>query len=138
MILIIEDTEDIRTLLLALLGDEGYACVGAANATAAAEVVAATVPSLMIIDRGLPDLDGLTLLRQFRSDVRLADVPAIVFSAFGDACKLEALAAGANLFFKKGRTESDELLRAVRQLAGPPTGEERAVTGLNPLPPSAS
>lgn len=131
MILVIEDNEDNRNLLLSILSDAGYLCVGVEDAVAAKEITEATVPSLMIIDRGLPDSDGLTLLRAFRADNRLANVPAIVYSAFGDACKLEALAAGANLFMKKGRTEIDEILAAVSALIGPPTPSEQAATELD-------
>jgi CheY-like chemotaxis protein len=79
-ILVVEDDEDIRSLLKDLLEPEGYVVDMAANG-AAVRVCADSLPALVLLDLMLPLIDGYEVSRRLRADPRTADVPIIILSA---------------------------------------------------------
>ena len=98
-ILVVEDEPEIRRFLRAALGAEGYKVVE--SATARRGVVDATThkPDLVIIDLGLPDLDGIHVIRQIRA---WSSMPVIVLSARAqEASKISAFEAGADDYVTK-------------------------------------
>ena len=98
-VLVIDDEPPIRKLLRMGLGTQGYQTIDAANAKAALELMAET-PDLVILDLGLPDMQGLDLLRKIR--MQREDVPIVVLSSRGDeAAKVEALDLGADDYVTK-------------------------------------
>ncbi len=110
-ILVIDDEPPIRKLLRMGLGTQGYQTIDAANAKAALEAMSGK-PDLVILDLGLPDMQGLDLLRQIRA--RHEDVPIVVLSSRGDeAGKVEALDLGADDYVTKP-FGMEELLARVR------------------------
>ena len=110
-ILVVEDEEQICKALKVSLGDEGY-MVYVANTLRQGEVEAATrKPDLVIVDLGLPDGDGIFLIRTIRN---YSMVPIIVLSArISEDSKVQALDDGAddNLIKPFG---TNELLARVR------------------------
>ena len=93
-ILIIDDEPPIRRLLRLGLGAHGYHVIEAPNAKSALELLDGK-PDLIILDLGLPDAEGLDLLRniKMRNDI----VPVVVLSSRGDeAAKVQALDIGAD------------------------------------------
>jgi len=110
-VLIVDDEPPIRKLLRMGLGTQGYHIIDAPNAKTALELMSAK-PDLVILDLGLPDMQGLDLLRQIR---RLrADVPIVVLSSRGDeVAKVEALDLGADDYVTKP-FGMDELLARIR------------------------
>ena len=110
-VLIVDDEPPIRKLLRMGLGTQGYHIIDAPNAKTALELMSAE-PDLVILDLGLPDMQGLDLLRQIR---RLrADVPIVVLSSRGDeVAKVEALDLGADDYVTKP-FGMDELLARIR------------------------
>jgi two-component system KDP operon response regulator KdpE len=98
-VLVIDDEPPIRKLLRMGLGTQGYQTIDAPNGKAALELMA-DQPDLVILDLGLPDVQGLELLRQIRA--RREDLPIVVLSSRGDeAAKVEALDLGADDYVTK-------------------------------------
>jgi two-component system KDP operon response regulator KdpE len=98
-ILIVDDEPPIRKLLRMGLSSQGYEVLEAQNGKAALELLARK-PSLVILDLGLPDVDGHDLLRRIRH--REERLPIIVLSSRGDeAGKVAALDLGADDYVTK-------------------------------------
>ena len=110
-VLIVDDEPPIRKLLRTGLGTQGYQTIDAPNAKAALELLA-DKPDLVILDLGLPDMQGLDLLRQIRA--RREDLPIVVLSSRGDeVAKVEALDLGADDYVTKP-FGMEELLARIR------------------------
>jgi two-component system KDP operon response regulator KdpE len=98
-VLVIDDEPPIRKLLRMGLGTQGYDVIEAPNGKAALELLARK-PDLVILDLGLPDIQGHELLRQIRS--RAESVPIVVLSSRGDEPgKVQALDLGADDYVTK-------------------------------------
>jgi two-component system KDP operon response regulator KdpE len=110
-VLVVDDEPPIRKLLRMGLGTQGYEILEAPNGKTALEL-AAGKPDMIILDLGLPDFQGLELLRMLRSqDER---VPIVVLSSRGDeAAKVQALDLGADDYVTKP-FGMDELLARMR------------------------
>jgi two-component system KDP operon response regulator KdpE len=110
-VLVVDDEPPIRKLLRMGLGTQGYQTIDAPNAKAALDLLGQT-PDLVILDLGLPDMQGLELLRQIR--MQREDLPIVVLSSRGDeAAKVEALDLGADDYVTKP-FGMDELLARMR------------------------
>jgi two-component system KDP operon response regulator KdpE len=110
-VLVIDDEPPIRKLLRMGLGTQGYETLEAPNGKAGLELLACD-PDLVILDLGLPDMQGLELLRMIRA--RKESVPVVVLSSRADeAGKVEALDLGADDFVTKP-FGMDELLARMR------------------------
>ena len=110
-ILVIDDEPPIRKLLRMGLNTQGYDVLEAPNGKAGLEILAQN-PDLIILDLGLPDVDGLELLRTIRG--RKEGVPIVVLSSRGDeAGKVQALDLGADDYVTKP-FGMDELLARMR------------------------
>lgn len=110
-ILFVEDEENIRTFVSALLEANGYQVILASDYADSKTMYASYVPDLVILDLGLPDADGSRLLE----DIRKIDLtPVIVLSARSDESeKVKILDMGANDYVTKP-FGSAELLARVR------------------------
>jgi two-component system KDP operon response regulator KdpE len=98
-VLIVEDEAPIRRFLRAALTDEGYRYNEAQTGKEGLKLASTARPDIVLLDLGLPDLDGLEVIRQLRE---WSKVPIIVLSARGqEADKVRALDAGANDYLTK-------------------------------------
>ena len=98
-VLIVEDDYKILRVFSASLEVEGYLVVNASNGQQAIEQVRTQNPDVILLDLGLPDIDGLALVPTLRSHTA---TPIIVVSAREqDADKVKALDAGANDYLTK-------------------------------------
>jgi two-component system KDP operon response regulator KdpE len=98
-ILVVDDEPPIRKLLRMGLTSQGYQVLDAPNGKTALELLAKE-PDLVILDLGLPDVDGLELLRRIR--LRAESLPIVVLSSRGDeAGKVAALDLGADDYVTK-------------------------------------
>jgi two-component system, OmpR family, KDP operon response regulator KdpE len=110
-VLLIEDELPIRKLLRMGLGSQGYQTLEAANGKSGLELLNQS-PDLIILDLGLPDIQGHELLRRIRG--RNENVPIVVLSSRGDeAGKVQALDFGADDYVTKP-FGMDELLARMR------------------------
>jgi two-component system KDP operon response regulator KdpE len=98
-VLVIDDEPPIRKLLRMGLSTQGYEILEAANGKASLELLGQK-PDLIILDLGLPDIQGLDLLRMIRG--RNESVPIVVLSSRGDETgKVQALDLGADDYVTK-------------------------------------
>ena len=110
-ILLVEDEDNIRNLVATMLDTAGYQTILAGSCSGAQMLYASHLPDLIILDLGLPDMDGMNLLEFVR---RYSLTPIIVLSArSNEADKISALDAGANDYITKP-FGSGELLARVR------------------------
>ena len=110
-VLVIDDEPPIRKLLRMGLSTQGYDILEAPNGKTALELLAQS-PALIILDLGLPDIQGHELLRTIRA--RNEGVPIVVLSSRGDeAGKVQALDLGADDYLTKP-FGMDELLARMR------------------------
>jgi two-component system phosphate regulon response regulator PhoB len=101
-ILIIEDEKAIREMIRFALQREGHDVLEAEDARQAAEVLSSERPDMMIVDWMLPDVSGVELIRRFRRDEVLRDVPMIMLTARGEeADKVKGLESGADDYMTK-------------------------------------
>ena len=99
-ILIVDDEPPIRKLLRVGLATQGYAVIEATNGKSALELMQASAPDLVILDLGLPDIQGHELLRRWRAEQNV--VPIIVLSSRTDEAGIvEALELGADDYVTK-------------------------------------
>lgn len=111
LILIVEDDPPIRKLISVALEAHDYRSVSAANAANAIMAATSHNPDIVLLDLGLPDLDGVEVIRKIRS---WSNMPIIVISARSDDTdKIEALDAGADDYLTKPFSV-DELLARLR------------------------
>ncbi len=117
-ILVIEDDEPIRTALQRGLRDRGLAVASVATGVAALEHVIAERPDVVLLDLGLPDVEGLTLISMIRA---ASEVPIIVITAQDDdPTMVKALDAGADDYVVKpfGTEQVAARIRAVLRRSG--------------------
>jgi DNA-binding response OmpR family regulator len=133
-VLVVEDDEPIAQALQRSLRLEGYEVRVAADGVAALDEAHGFLPDLVILDLGLPRLDGIDVARQLRAD---GDVPILMLTA-RDALdsRVEGLDSGADDYLVKP-FERQELLARLRALLRrrPPRGSASLVVGdltLNP------
>jgi DNA-binding response OmpR family regulator len=133
-VLVVEDDEAIAEVLQRSLRMEGYEVRLAADGVAALDEAHAFAPDLVILDLGLPRLDGIDVARTLRDG---GDVPILVLTARdGVDARVEGLDAGADDYLVKP-FERQELLARLRALLRrrPPRGSATLVVGdlaLNP------
>ena len=120
-ILVVDDELGIRALLSEILADEGHTIELAENAAQARECRERIRPDLVLLDIWMPDVDGITLLKEWGSSAQLT-MPVIMMSGHGTIdTAVEATKFGAMAFLEKPIT-LQKLLRAVEQgLAKPPS-----------------
>jgi two-component system KDP operon response regulator KdpE len=98
-VLIVEDEPEIRRFLRSSLGAEGYRVVESETGERGATYAATHKPDLAIVDLGLPDIDGVEVIRRIRA---WSPMPVVVLSARAqERAKIEALDAGADDYITK-------------------------------------
>ena len=111
LVLVVEDEAPLRRYLRATLQSFGYRVEEAATAREARDLLVRSGPDVVLLDLGLPDVDGLDLAREIRGWSR---VPIIVVSARGkEEDKIQALDLGADDYLTKP-FGSGELLARIR------------------------
>ncbi len=117
-ILVVDDELGIRALLSEILGDEGHAVELAENAAQARACRDRMRPDLVLLDIWMPDIDGITLLKEWRSRALLT-MPVIMMSGHGTIdTATEAIRHGAVAFLEKPIT-LQKLLKAVEHALNP-------------------
>ena len=111
LILVVEDDAPIRSLITTVLKTNDYRFLTAENGTNALAEASSHNPDLILLDLGLPDMDGTEVIRKIRT---WSNLPIVVISARSeDGDKIEALDAGADDYLCKPFSV-DELLARIR------------------------
>lgn len=101
-ILIIEDEPNIRELLTDMLTDAGYQILLAADGPSGLREAILGNPDVIVLDLGLPLMDGFEVLERLKSQSVTRDIPVLVVSAHAQRHhKQRALASGASDFITK-------------------------------------
>ena len=102
IILLVEDLDDNATLVRKVLTARGYEVLWANTGEKGLEMVTENPPGLILLDLGLPDIDGQTLVRYFRNIPALKEVPIIVVTAWPEeTAKTMVTAYGCNGYVGK-------------------------------------
>jgi two-component system KDP operon response regulator KdpE len=129
-ILVIEDEAPICRFLRASLTEEGYRYTEAQTGREGLRLAGTEHPDLILLDLGLPDMDGLDIIRQLRN---WSQVPVIIISARGqEADKVTALDAGANDYLTKPFGVKELLARirvALRHVGEGPEADSKFQAG---------
>ena len=113
-ILIVDDDAQLRQSFEKLLSSEGHEIIEAENGVKAVETYKTSRPDVVLMDITMPEMDGLTALREIRSYDSSAKV--VMLTALGqESVVLEAIKAGARDFVVKP-FEKDRVLSAVAKL----------------------
>lgn len=102
-ILVVEDNDVLLSLLRRALEREGYEVVAAPNGVAMMKLLRDSKPDLIVLDVGLPDVDGRDLLAALKKDPRTLQIPVVVWSGRDpDSNRRIALELGAEDYVEKG------------------------------------
>jgi len=117
-ILCVDDSASIRQLVGLTLTGAGYTVVEAGDGREALAKVGTTDVDLVVTDLNMPNMDGLTMIREFRRLPRCRGVPIVFLTTESDeAKKREAKEAGATGWITKP-FKQEQLLAVVRKLLG--------------------
>ena len=109
LILVIEDDKAVRNLITATLETQDYRYLTAANGESAIMEASSHNPDIILLDLGLPDIDGVEVIKKIRT---WSNVPIIVISARSeDRDKIDALDAGADDYLTKPFSVEELLAR---------------------------
>ena len=131
-VLIIDDDSDSREAVSRYLEKSGHTVLGAANGREAIDSVTAQLPDAILLDVLMPGMDGIEVLKVFRSYARWAVVPVAIFTAYAEDPRLWHVSEyGVTRVFAKSKATLDEVLWWVNDQAGravPPPGMEPPAT----------
>jgi two-component system, OmpR family, KDP operon response regulator KdpE len=133
LVLLIEDDPQVRRFLRTSLKAHGFAVLEAADGAAGLRDATQHLPEIVLLDLGLPDMDGIEVVQRLRTWSR---VPLLILSARGEERrKVEALDAGADDYLTKpfGFAELLARMRAALRRARNPEGAEQSVLAHGPL-----
>lgn len=124
-LLVVEDHHDIQRLYQQIVAPLPYRMDVVDSGNAALAALIATRYRVLIVDVGLPDIEGTALCRNLRSDAALGhrDQPIVMVSALGACIESACLSAGANHFFVKTdsvRPTFQETIARYVASSGPP------------------
>lgn len=133
-IIVIEDEAQIRRFLRATLASEGYNVIEAASGKQGLADAATRKPDLVILDLGLPDMDGVEVIRKLRT---WSAVPVVILSARSqESDKISALDAGADDYLVKPFGVGELLARirvALRHVSASSNEDEEGVFSVDEL-----
>jgi CheY-like chemotaxis protein len=118
-VLVVEDDPSVRTLLDSLLTGEGYDVRTASDGTAAIRLAHDVSPSVILLDVMMPDLGGVRVLEQLRTDEVLTGIPVVVVTGAVDLVPLLREQLGDEQVFVKPFVVADLLDQVARLTGGP-------------------
>ena len=117
LILIVEDQPGFRRIYEDVLSDAGYVVLVAEDGEKGWELARARNPNLILLDLGLPKMDGFEVLKRIRADDATKGIPVIIFSVMGDEKDIKkAMEMGANDYTIKGFYTPRQILSKVKNL----------------------
>jgi CheY-like chemotaxis protein len=117
-VLLVEDNEAIRGAFTVLLEESGYRVRGAPSGADALRLAGEDRPDLVILDLGLPDVNGLEVARALRRAPETARIPIVALTGQALETHREAsLASGCSVYLTKP-VDTHELLRIISEFTG--------------------
>ncbi len=119
-ILVVDDDESHRELIVGALEDMGYATAQASNGREALDMLEEEMPLAVLLDLRMPVMSGWGLLDALKKMPRARNLPIIIISAYG--FEWEAELVGAAGYISKP-VDLDKVRSTVQQIVGPPPAE---------------
>jgi two-component system chemotaxis sensor kinase CheA len=117
IILIVDDSMTTRTLEKTILEGAGYTVLTASDGYQALDVIGSKKCDLVVTDIQMPNMDGLTLTRNIKTQYRYLQLPVILVSSMGsDEDKAKGLESGADAYIVKMDLSQRELVETIEQL----------------------
>lgn len=131
-ILLVDDNDDLRDMMTRQLQKQGYMVETAVNGLEAVAAVSRSIPSLILMDVNMPELDGFEATLQIRAAHVDSHVPVIALTAYAlPSDEARARAAGCDAFHAKP-VDFDKLFRQICELIGEAAAEtsvDKSITG---------
>ena len=115
-VVVVEDNADSREMLCAMLGHTGLSCHGAADGWAALRLIDEVSPELVLLDVGLPGMDGLEVARRIRANPRHRGVRLIALTGYGQASDRQATQQAGFDYHLVKPVQPEELLAVLAHL----------------------
>lgn len=116
-ILIVEDQQGFRRIYHDVLVNDGYEVIEAQDGLEGWEMVKNQKPHLVLLDLGLPGMDGFEVLKHIRGDGETKHIPVIIFSVLGEQKDVKkGLELGANDYTVKGFYTPRQILSKIKNL----------------------
>ena len=120
-VLIAEDQKGFRRVYRDVLEQDGYQVLEATNGEEAWEMIITQKPNVVLLDLGLPLLDGFKVLEKARRSDQTKDIPIIIFSVLGEPRDVKkAMEMGANDYTVKGFYTPRQVLGKIKDLLKAP------------------
>jgi CheY-like chemotaxis protein len=100
IVLVADDNDDTRQMFQALLSAKGYRVIEASDGEQTVEIVQHDNPGLVLLDLGLPRMNGINVIRRLRKELNLIKIPVVVITGY-DTHFETALAAGCDDYLLK-------------------------------------
>jgi two-component system CheB/CheR fusion protein len=131
-VVVVEDNADSREMLCELLREAGFECQAAESGAAALALIDQVRPETVILDVGLPEMDGFEIARTIRASGRHAGVCLIALTGYGQAAdRAASRAAGFDVHLVKP-VHAEQLLALLRGTAGRPDDPSPSPDALAP------
>lgn len=115
-ILVVDDDMEMLDLLDSLLSEEGYTVLTAENGVEALEATHEHLPSLILLDIHMPEMDGLQVCKELKSDETTRPIPIVMLTVAGEMSEIEkAMRYGAQTYVTKPCTR-EQILKIVRDI----------------------
>ena len=118
-VLVIEDREYVRQVIVAVLADAGYATVGLSSAIVALDRLAEIKPQIVLLDMEMPGMNGREFLLRLRAIPRWAELPVLIVSGYGETCLPAPERPGIAVLAKP--FDNTTLIDCVGRMVGPAT-----------------
>jgi DNA-binding response OmpR family regulator len=116
-ILLVEDQRGFRRIYQDVLTNDGYEVLTAEDGEIGWDLTKTKKPDLILLDLGLPKLNGLEVLQKIRADAGTRDIPVVIFSVASEDTEVkQALTLGASDYAVKGFQTHLQLLERIERL----------------------
>lgn len=116
-VLIVEDQQGFRRIYHDVLANDGYDVLEAQDGEEGWEKIKGQKPNLVLLDLGLPKIDGFEVLKRVRADQETKQIPVIIFSVLGEQKDVKkGLELGANDYTVKGFYTPRQILSKIKSL----------------------
>lgn len=119
VIAVVEDEAVLRKALNMQLLNEGYDVINASDGKAGLNLITANLPDVVVLDIGLPKMNGLEVLGALKANLKTKKIPVIILSNFQEHQSInEAMDLGAHDYFVKVETELEVLVEKIKAILG--------------------
>jgi DNA-binding response OmpR family regulator len=137
-ILIVEDQPGFRRIYRDVLAIEGYEILEAEDGEKGWAMAKSRKPSLILLDLGLPVLDGFEVLKRIRGDAETRLIPVIIFSVLGEQKDIQrGMELGANDYTVKGFFTPRQILGKIKDLLAKVPPADQAQLAAAPIQPAS-